>query len=76
MTQFEIWTEGYGATGEHGNARFHGKFKGQTFKDAVYNYINTLSSEEQKLFKDNEYGLRLWGCKFFDNEIDARKNYG
>lgn len=76
MRKFEVWTEGYSATGESGTAIFHGKFEAETFKNAVYKYIETLDEKDKSYFKDNEYGLRYWGCKFFDNEKDARKNYG
>ncbi len=76
MALFEVWTEGFRCTGEFGTAQFYGKFEGETFRDAVYNYIKTLNAESQTSFKDNEYGLRYWGCRFFDNEKDARENYG
>lgn len=49
MDQFEIWTEGYAATGEHGLATFHGVFSGKTFDDAVEMY---LKREEESGFKD------------------------
>ena len=35
MKEWEIWSEGYSATGEHSGAHFHGKFPGETFDDAV-----------------------------------------
>jgi hypothetical protein len=71
---YEVWSEGYAATGESAGARFHGKFKGMTFKDAVESYINTLSPDAQKSF--NGERLTYWGCRFFDNEQDARKSFG
>lgn len=76
MAQFEVWTEGYRCTGDIGTAQFHGKFEGETFRDAVYKYVETLSDDSKSSFKDNEYGMRFWGCEFFDNEKDARKNFG
>lgn len=71
---YEVWSEGYAATGESAPARFHGKFKGVTFKDAVESYINTLSPDSRKSF--NGERLTYWGCRFFDNEQDARKSFG
>jgi Zn/Cd-binding protein ZinT len=71
---YEVWSEGYAATGESAGARFHGKFKGATFKDAVESYINTLSPDSRKSF--NGERLTYWGCRFFDNEQDARKSFG
>lgn len=38
MKEFEIWSEGYMATGEHSTAYFHGKSKGETFDDACVNF--------------------------------------
>ena len=71
---YEVWSEGYAATGESAGARFHGKFKGVTFRDAVESYINTLSPDSRKSF--NGERLTYWGCRFFDNEQDARKSFG
>jgi hypothetical protein len=39
MKEWEIWTEGYRATGEHADASFDGKFPGETFDEAVENYL-------------------------------------
>lgn len=47
--EWEIWSEGYMATGEHGTATFEGKFKGKTFDEAVENYI---SFKEQTSWPD------------------------
>lgn len=38
MKEFEIWSEGYAATGEHSPAYFHGKAKGETFDEACINF--------------------------------------
>jgi len=76
MTQFEVWKEGYRATGESCGASYCGRYEAETFKEAVYRYIETLEEKERSYFSDNEYGLRYWGCKFYDNEEDARKKFG
>lgn len=36
--EFEIWIEGYAATGEHSPASYVGKSRGETFEDAVINF--------------------------------------
>lgn len=76
MALFEVWSEGYAATGESSPAQFHGKYEAETFKEAVYKYVETLSPKSKECFTDNEYGLRFWGCRFYDNEKDARKFCG
>jgi hypothetical protein len=37
MKEFEIWSEGYAATGEYSSAYCYGKFMGETFDDACIN---------------------------------------
>lgn len=73
--EFEVWTEGYAATGETGTATFHGKFKGKTFKDAVKSWANKLINpyDIRCVNLDN---MSFWCCRFFDNEKDARKSHG
>lgn len=38
MKEFEIWTEGYSATGEYAPARLIGKSMGNTFDEACINF--------------------------------------
>lgn len=69
VTTYAIWSEGYRATSEVGDATFHGEAKGTSFKDACENF-----------FKKDPYfdavRLTYWGCELFDNEEDARKSFG
>lgn len=73
IKQYQIWTEGYAATGESSRAIYHGISKGETFKQAVENYIKENNWDE-KLYNSDK--LTYWGCKFYDNENDARKSFG
>ena len=75
MKDFEVWTEGYAANGESGDATYHGVFKGETFKDAVAAYADTVDDPYSRSCIDLER-LTFWGCRFFDNETDARKSFG
>ena len=78
MKEFEVWTEGYLCTGMEGipaKAQMHGKFKGETFKDAVIAWKNTLTDEYSIKCVDIDR-MNFWGCRFFDNEVDARKSFG
>lgn len=80
MKEFEIWSEGYAATGERGTAYFHGKAKGETFEEACKNFRDS-DGEPLGLDLNEDGSLRydrpsIWACRLFDNEADARKSFG
>lgn len=66
---YEIWSEGYRITGNSSGATYHGTEKASSFAEAC-----------DKFFIEDEYyrssTLTYWACRLFDNEEDARKNYG
>ena len=70
---FEIWSEGYAATGERAGAMFHGTAEGDTFQEACEQY-SLMNPAFGKCFNIN--GPTYWGCRLFDNEADARKAFG
>jgi hypothetical protein len=73
MSQYwHVWMEGYQATGERGEARKLGMIWAQSFPVACeiaadYNGFKALYNRKTN---------RIWGCRLFDNEADARKEYG
>jgi hypothetical protein len=67
MKEYEIWSEGFAATGESAKANFIGSIWGETFIDACKNSGLKLSSYDPPIY---------WGCRLFDNEADARKSFG
>lgn len=73
MGKFEVWMEGHRATGEHSTADYLGVHEGENFKEACK---NALEAEGWSMGfydgKTNSY----WGCRFFDNEADAREGFG
>ncbi len=73
MEVYEIWSEGFSATGESGNATFWGDSLGYTFRDACQRYADCYP-DFRKLFDAEQ--LTWWGCRLFDNEEDARKAFG
>ena len=75
MKTFQIWTEGYRATCEHGTARYVGAAEGETFAEAVQSWYALHGTAEDKTYFDPER-LTYWGCRFFDNEIDAQRSFG
>lgn len=90
--KFDVWSEGYAATGEHGTAMCHrlgveaGNF--QDACDQVFRQSNPLvrdASEGQPTWArqpasfDSNYDrdrLTYWGCLLFPDENEARKSYG
>lgn len=66
---FEVWCEGFRATGDSAPATYHGQATGTTFKEAC----------QKKFGKSNTYDKKrntLWGCRLFDNESAARQTFG
>jgi hypothetical protein len=77
MKEYEVWLEGFSATGERGPAHLCGIFRAETFANACYQWVCSLPEIHRKFFrvhKNNQ--LTYWGCRFFDNEKDARKSFG
>ncbi|HTB99873.1 MAG TPA: hypothetical protein VK705_04265 [Ferruginibacter sp.] len=91
LKEYEIWEEGYSATGEHGGAIFLGKSIGRSFKEACcklmcekhLEYLKEVQSDEYNGYDNPNDGWSYdpstntkWGCHLFDNEVDARKSFG
>lgn len=68
-----LWMEGYSATGEHGTAQYCGFYKVNTLKEAVEQWVN--ESLDRVKYTNIDH-LTYWGCRFYDNEPDARKSFG
>ena len=69
LESFEVWCEGFESSDGRGTALFMGKFNAESFAGACCQAV----ADHSYLDKDN---LRYWGCRLFDNEIDARKSFG
>ncbi len=76
MKEFEIWSEGYRATGEHGTATFHGKYAGESFDEAVEEFKKHYSGRVDTSEYFGEKRHSIWGCQLFPTESDARKSFG
>lgn len=77
LPSFEIWAEGYSATGNASPARFVTRTQAPTFVEAVQKYVATLDKEAASYFDlRNPERLTRWGCRLFDNEADARRSFG
>jgi hypothetical protein len=86
--EFEIWIEGYAATGEYSHASYIGKSSGHSFEDACRNFrypediireydgmIIVHKGESLKLDENRSHPC-IWACRLFDNETDARESFG
>jgi len=89
LKEYEIWMEGYSATGEHGTAQMVAKIKARNFREACHIHFFTdflnrtekemrenpqLSNKDELYYDPKE--LMFWCMRLFDNEADARKAYG
>jgi hypothetical protein len=74
---YKIWMEGYAATGEKSTAQYVGSVKAKSFKEACIKFSKTKEGIEKQWDEFFEpQNLSFWGCKLFDNEIDARRAFG
>lgn len=87
LKTFEIWMEGYAATGESGTAQKIGEGEGETFDEAVRDYMlknpkhGIEWNDSRRYSTDEAYMNRrshwnIWACNLYDNEADARKAFG
>ena len=75
MRNFEIWMEGYAATGERAEASRIGNYTAETFDEAVLLYMkDNPNTVEFDRFGKGKHSI--WACRLYDNEIDARKSFG
>lgn len=86
MKEYEIWIEGYAATGERAGASYLGKAIGETFAEAcrnfrepedVFNMGIQIRKKGDPLKLDEHYPYpSIWACRLYDNEADARRFFG
>ena len=68
-----IWSEGFAATGDSGGATFHETVRAESLKEAC-SVLAETSPGFAKYY--NEKRMTFWGCRLYDNEIDARRSFG
>ena len=71
MREWNIWVEGYRATGESGIAQFYGIGEGDTFQEAVAH----LAKKRPDLGIDVG-DCSVWACRLYPSEEEARKAFG
>ena len=87
---WEIWAEGYIATGERGTAVKLGEYWANSFDEAVemwneQNFTSKTKCERytpscfvhgEKGFANRRSNWKYWGCALFDTEAEARLSFG
>ena len=73
IKEFDVWSEGYQASGDSSRATYHGISEGRDFKDACIN-LAEFDRNFSKYFDPER--ITFWGCRLFDNEADARDSFG
>lgn len=88
--KYEIWQEGYCATGGGCGASKVGIGEGETFDEAVLDWVSKnivkavemdvdMSLEKRYLSYNkhtNPIKTTFWGCRVFPTEEEARKSFG
>lgn len=70
---YQVWIEGYKTAGQRDVAMFLGEFEAPCFEEACKKVI--IEKDWNYCLYDEEKNTH-WGCRFFDNEADARKGFG
>jgi hypothetical protein len=74
MAKFEIWNEGYAASGGSGKAQYLGSFEADTFQEACMKAMKELEWDIDTYYDPAKNSF--WDCRFYNNEVDARKSFG
>ena len=73
---YEVWQEGYIAQGNDARAIRCGRYFAASFRDAVFQYAEENYTSGTKRLVEKDGVISSFGCRFFDNEADARKSFG
>ncbi len=89
LKTYEVWMEGYAATGEQGPAQLLGKVNARNFAQACHiltceAYLKSAYAANGPLhegFWDGRWlydaaALSVWGCRLFWSEELARRSFG
>ena len=79
MEKYDVWMEGYSIQGDTSKAYLLGTEEALTFKEACVKLLERLGEDKQLGWKMTYYKPETntyWGCRFFNNEADARKSFG
>lgn len=72
--EWEIWSEGYAATGEHATAQLLGRATALTFEEACQKLGEKHPSLKPRF--DSGRPVTNYGCRLFPAEAEARRSFG
>ncbi|EEJ5117664.1 TPA: hypothetical protein N2G45_002882 [Salmonella enterica] len=72
MQRYQVWSEGYEATGNKAGAKLLGEAEAENFQQAC----EKIFQDSNRVQHFDRQRLTYWGCRLFDNEPDARKSFG
>lgn len=75
MKTFEVWCEGYRATGNSNTHQLVGTAEAETFKEAC-DIVFSKDEDEYSRSLYNPERLTHWGCRLFDNASEAAEAFG
>jgi len=77
MRVFDVWMEGFLVQGMEGPARARciGRVEATTFQEACDLLCESRTFQERNGKYDKKQRT-VWGCRLFDNEVDARRTFG
>lgn len=73
MNTYEIWIEGYTASGDSAPAKYVGTASASTFTGACAKALEEAGWDIK--YYNSDYNT-YWGCRLFDNETEARRRFG
>ena len=76
MPQYNIWSEGFAATGQSAGAHLHGTETANSFAEALAKYVAKQPTDNRRYFNLSTSPPTYWGCRIYDNETQARKSFG
>lgn len=76
MKTWYVWSEGYRATGDRAYATLEGIVEADTWPEACRKACVDQGRWREEPGGFDPKDLKVWGCRLFDNEVDARKGFG
>jgi len=70
--KYQVWMEEFVVMEGHVTAEYLGEYEADSFLDACQKAADDHPGYGNYNAKQNS----IWGCRLFDNEIDARKDFG
>ena len=70
---YDVWMEGFRATGESATAQHIGSARGTTFEEACRTLLRAGHSLSEHYDSTRN---SVWGCRLYPTEMEARRTFG